>query len=39
MFEIVYSLLFDFIGLLGWFIPMLILFGVIGGLVRQGGRR
>lgn len=39
MFEIVYSLLFDFIHLLSWFLPMLILFGFIGGLIRQGGRR
>jgi len=39
MFDIVYSLLFDFINMLSWYIPILIIFGIIGGLINQGGRR
>lgn len=39
MFDIVYSLLFDFINLLKWYIPILIVFGFIAILMRQGGRR
>lgn len=39
MFEIIYSLMFDFIDMLKWFIPMMIVFGVIGNLIRTGGRR
>lgn len=39
MFEIIYSLMFDFIDMLKWFIPMMIVFGVIGSLIRTGGRR
>lgn len=39
MFDIVYSLMLDFIGMLKWFIPMLILFGFLGSLIRSGGRR
>lgn len=37
MFDIVYSLMFDFINFLGWFLPMLIVFGIIGSLIRSGG--
>lgn len=39
MFEIVYSMLFDFIDMLKWYIPILILFGFIGMLVNVGGKR
>lgn len=39
MFDIVYSMLFDFIDMLKWYIPMLIIFGVIGMLINTGGRR
>lgn len=39
MFDIVYSLILDFINMLKWFIPMLIVFGFIGGLINVGGRR
>lgn len=39
MFDIVYSLLFDFINLLKWYIPILLVFGIIAILLRQGGRR
>lgn len=39
MFEIVYSLMFDFIDMLGWFIPMLVVFGFIGTLISSGGKR
>lgn len=39
MFDIVYSLLFDFIDMLKWFIPILIVFGVIGNLINVGGRK
>lgn len=38
MFDIVYSLMFDFIDMLKWFLPMMIVFGVIGTLIRQGGK-
>lgn len=37
MFDIVYSLIFDFIDMLKWFIPILIIFGVIGSLINSGG--
>lgn len=39
MFDIVYSLVFDFIDMLKWYIPFLILFGFIGSLIRSGGRK
>ena len=39
MFDIVYSMLFDFINMLKWYIPILILFGFIGMLINTGGRR
>ena len=39
MFDIVYSLMFDFIDMLKWFIPMFILFGFIGILINTGGRK
>lgn len=38
MFDIVYSLLFDFIDFLKWFIPMLIIIGCVGEIARQGGK-
>lgn len=37
MFDIVYSLLFDFIDMLKWYIPILIIFGFIATLI--GGRK
>lgn len=37
MFEIVYSLMFDFIDMLKWYIPMLIVFSFIAMLIRSGG--
>lgn len=37
MFDIVYSLMFDFIDMLKWFIPMCIVFAFIGRLI--GGKR
>lgn len=37
MFEIVYSLMFDFIDMLKWYIPMLIVFSFIAMLIRAGG--
>lgn len=39
MFDIVYSLMFDFINMLKWFLPMLIVLGFLGSLIRSGGRR
>lgn len=39
MFDIVYSLMLDFIDMLKWFLPMLILLGFLGSLIRSGGRR
>lgn len=39
MFDIVYSLMFDFINMLKWFLPMLIVLGFLGTLIRSGGRR
>lgn len=39
MFDIVYSMLFDFIDMLKWYIPMLIIFGLIGMLINVGGKR
>lgn len=39
MFDIVWSLVFDFINMLKWYIPFMILFGVIGNLIREGGRK
>lgn len=36
MFDIAYSLLFDVIGMLKWFIPLLLLFGVIAQLIKAG---
>lgn len=38
MFDIVYDLMLSFIDMLKWFIPMLIVFGFIGQLIRRGGR-
>lgn len=37
MFDIVFQIMLDFIDMLKWFIPMLIVFGVIARLI--GGRR
>lgn len=37
MFDIVYSLLFDFIDMLKWYIPILIVFGIVARLI--GGRK
>lgn len=37
MFDIVYSLLFDFINLLKWYIPILIVFGFFS--ILMGGRK
>lgn len=37
MFDIVYSILFDFIDLLKWYIPILIIFGFLSILI--GGRK
>lgn len=34
MFEIVEGLIFDFIDFLGWYLPMLVVFGFIGDLLR-----
>ena len=39
MFDIVYSIFFDFINMLKWFLPILIILGIIGGLIRSGGKR
>lgn len=39
MFDIVYSLMFDFIDMLKWFLPMLILTGFLGTLIWSGGRK
>lgn len=39
MFDIVYSLMFDFINMLKWYLPMLIIFGFLGILIRSGGGR
>ena len=39
MFDIVYSLMFDFINMLKWFLTMLIVLGFLGSLIRSGGRR
>ncbi len=39
MFEIVYSMMFDFIDMLKWYLPMLIVFGFIGTLINAGGRK
>lgn len=39
MFDIVWSIMLDFINMLKWFIPFLIVFGIVGGLIREGGRR
>lgn len=39
MFDIVYSMLFDFINMLKWFIPILIIFGCLGILINTGGRK
>lgn len=36
MFEIVYSLIFDFIDMLKWWIPLTLLFMEIGVLLRGG---
>lgn len=36
MFDIAYSLLFDLINALKWIIPIFILFGIIGRLMRVG---
>lgn len=39
MFDIVYSILLDFIDMLKWFIPILICFGFLGSLINAGGRK
>ena len=39
MFDIVWSIMLDFIDMLKWFIPFLIVFGIVGRLIREGGRR
>lgn len=39
MFDIVFNLMLEFIGMLSWFIPFLIVFGIVGRLIREGGRR
>lgn len=36
MFDFVYELVIDFIGVLAWYIPMLILFSFLGSLTRGG---
>jgi len=35
MFDIVYGLLLDFIDFLGWYLPILIVFGFIGRLIKE----
>lgn len=39
MFDIIYSLFFDLIDMLKWFIPVLLVCGIIGELIKTGGRR
>lgn len=39
MFDIVFDIVLEFIRMLKWFIPMLIVFGFIGNLMKTGGRR
>lgn len=38
MFDIIYNLFFDFIGMLKWYIPMCIMMYYITYLIREGGR-
>lgn len=39
MFDIAWSIVFDFIDMLKWYIPFLIVFGIIGRLIHEGGKR
>ena len=36
MFEFVYQLIIEFIGVLAWYLPILILFSFLSSLVRGG---
>lgn len=38
MFEITYSLLFDFINMLKWLIPVYIVIGIVGDLIMKGAK-
>ena len=38
MFDIVYDLVLDFISVLSWYIPILILFSVVGYLITSSKR-
>lgn len=38
MFDISYSLLFDFIGMLKWLIPVYLVIGVVGDLISKGAK-
>lgn len=38
MFDIVYSLVFDFINMLKWYIPIFLCFLFIGHLIKRGDR-
>ena len=38
MFDITYSLLFDFIHMLAWLIPVYIVIGIVGDLIMKGAR-
>lgn len=38
MFEIVWSLIMDFIGMVGWYLPMVILAGFLG-TITFGGKK
>lgn len=35
MFEIVWSLVLDFIDFIGWYIPVLLVIGIIGQFIRE----
>lgn len=38
MFEITYSLLFDFVRMLSWLIPVYIVIGIVGDLISKGAK-